>query len=105
MAALHPQIHLIVGINLLGACVALGQDDTVGHLTIARPARLGVVQTTNGDGAEGDGLRREWFNAAIHTLMEHHTTQEEADQDGVDNVEHSTVVVVVVVVVVVLVVV
>jgi len=44
---------------LLGVCSALGIDDTDGHVTTARPIRLGTVRNADGDSAEGDGLRRE----------------------------------------------
>ena len=55
---------------LLGACLALGVDATAGQLTTARPTRLGTVRTSNGDAAEGDGLRREWFHKAVASLLE-----------------------------------
>ena len=54
----------------LGACLALGVDATAGQLTTARPTRLCTIRTSNGDAAEGDGLRREWFHKAVASLLE-----------------------------------
>ena len=54
-----PFEFLVWSSPLLGASSALGIDDTDGHVTTARPIRLGTVRNADGDSAEGDGLRRE----------------------------------------------
>merc|ERR1712129_287434 len=57
---------------LRGACEALGVSNTSGHLTTARPAMLQTVRMNSSAAAaaEGNGLRRQWLQAASAALLE-----------------------------------